>query len=443
MPALSAISDLPAFTMAIQMSSMPPSAAPLPPPPSRLLWAAVFLACAMAGMVLMLFIWPQRLPTATPLFWIAVVGVPFVAAAVVVVTRFAAYAGLQRVSRSWDVKRDEHVANVFRVESQPIALLAGAYYFSTDDTENAASTIASGDVLLKSRTTPDKATAIEARWFDAPPFAVGENRADYDANRQLVLLDDLVAKLLDRVVEPIATLPAVVPLVVRLHVAAPALTENVEERFRLAWRLRGLREVAISNDPNAPGLMSLDAWLDAPAGEARNHATLLVVIELHSLVAGQPLRGSAEAGVALLMIPDEVARRNRMAPVAQIHRPRQGTVATLPDTLKFALQWGAADPASIQHLWHSGFDSVGQQGLLNATRASGVILMAEQQVSGEHDLERTVGDGGIAADWLALACACDFAQSFGGPQLVARHRGRESCLSVVRPTDRPSSFASL
>ncbi|WP_244137120.1 hypothetical protein [Burkholderia pyrrocinia] len=397
----------------------------------------------MAGMVLMQLIWPRRIPTATPLFWVAVVGVPLVASAVVVVTRFAAYAGLQRVAKSWDVKRDEHVAGVFRVESQPIVLLAGAHRFSTDDTENAVSTIAGGDLLLKSQPTPDKATAIEARWFDAPPFTVGERPADYDAKRQLVVLDDLIAKLLDPVVERIAMLPAVLPLVVRLHVAAPALTENVEERFRLAWRQRGLREVPISNDPKAPGLMSVDSWLDAPACDARDHATLLVVIELRSLVAGRPPKGSAEAGVALLMVPEDVAQRNRLAPVAQIHRPRQGTVATLGDTLKFALQWGATDAGAIHHLWHSGFDSVGQQALLSATRAGGITLMAEQQVSGEHDLDRTVGDSGIAADWLALACACDFAQSFGGPQLVARYGGRESFLSVVRTTDRLSSPASL
>lgn len=429
--------------MAIQMSSLPPPAVPLPPPPSRLLWAVVFLACAMAGMVLMLLIWPRRLPTATPLFWITVVGVPLVAASSVVAIRFGAYAGLERAAKSWDVRRDAHVANVFRVESRPIVLLAGAHRFSTDDTENTASTIASGDLLLKSRTTPDKATAIEARWFDALPFTVGEQPADYDAKRQLVVLDDLIAKLLDPVVEQIAMLPPVLPLVVRLHVAAPALTENVEERFRLAWRQRGLRDVPITNDLTAPGLMSLDVWLDAPAGDARDHATLLVVIELRSLAAGRPPKGSAEAGVALLMVPEDVAQRSRLASVAQIHRPRQGTVATLRDTLKFALQWGATDAGVIHHLWHSGFDSVGQQALLSATRAGGVILMAEQRVSGEHDLDRTVGDSGIAADWLALACACDFVQSFGGPQLVARQCGRESFLSVVRATDRPSSPASL
>ncbi|MGU7772642.1 hypothetical protein ACV229_21030 [Burkholderia sp. MR1-5-21] len=429
--------------MAIEMSSLPPPAAPLPPPPSRLRWAVVFLACALTGMAIGLLIWPRHLPTATPLFWIAVVGVPLVAASTVIVIRFCAYAGLERAAKSWDARRDAHVAGVFRVESRPIVLLAGAHCFSHDEAENKASAIASGDLLLKSQSTPDKTTAIEARWFNALPYTVGETPADYDTSRQLAVLDDLIAKLLEPVVGPIGTLPPALPLVVRMHVAAPALTESVEERFRLAWRERDLRDVSVTNEPKAPGLMSLDAWLDAPPGDARDHATLLVVIELHSLMAGRPTKGSAEAGVALLMAPEDVAQRSRLAPVAQIHRPRQGTVATLRDTLGFAVQWGETDAGAIHHLWHSGFDRVGQQALLGATRAGGITLMADQRISGEHDLDRTVGDSGIAADWLALACACDFAQSFGGPQLVARQSGRESILSVVRTTDRPSSAASL
>ncbi|WP_157654066.1 hypothetical protein [Burkholderia ubonensis] len=443
METFSAISNLSTFTMAIEMSSLPPPAAPLPPPPSRLRWAVVFLACALIGMAIGLLIWPRHLPTATPLFWIAVVGVSLVVASTVVVIRFRAYAGLERAAKSWDARRDAHVADVFRVESRPIVLLAGAYRFSHDDAENTASAIAGGDLLLKSQTTPDKTTAIEARWFGALPYTVGEAPADYDASRQLAVLDGLIAKLLDPVVGQIEMLPPALPLVVRLHVTAPALTESVEERFQLAWRQRGLRDVSAANDPEAPGLMSLDAWLDAPSGDARDHATLLVVIELHSLMAERPPKGSAEAGVVLLMAPVDVAQRSRLAPVAQIHRPRQGTVAALRDTLAFALRWGETDAGAIQHLWHSGFDRVGQQALLSATRAGGITLMAEQRISGEHDLDRTVGDSGIAADWLALACACDFAQTFGGPQLVARQSGRESILGVVRATNRPSFPASL
>ncbi len=189
--------------------------------------------------------------------------------------------------------------------------------------------------------------------------------------------------------------------------------------------------------------MSLDTWLDAPAGEVRDHATLMVVIELHNLVSEPAPNGSAEVGVALLMVPEDVARRNRLVPIAQIHRPMLGTVSTLADTLKFALQWGTTDASAIQHLWHSGFDIVGKQALLGAVRTSGIVLMSEHQAPGEYDLDRSVGRCGITADWLALACACDFAQSFGGPQLVARFSGHESVLSVVRTAHRPSSPMSL
>ncbi len=188
-----------------------------------------------------------------------------------------------------------------------------------------------------------------------PPF-------EYDAKRQLTVLDDLFANLLDTVSDPIRKLPPKLPLVVKLHVVAPALSVPIEERFQLAWTERALREVSIVNDPKPLGLMSLDTWLDAPAGEGRDHATLMVVIELHNLVSEPAPKGSAEVGVALLMVPEDVARRHRLVPIAQIHRPMQGTVATLANTLKFALQWGYHGGPCIQHLWHSGFDIVGQTG---------------------------------------------------------------------------------
>ncbi|HDR9157079.1 TPA: hypothetical protein QDB05_003599, partial [Burkholderia vietnamiensis] len=126
-----------------------------------------------------------------------------------------------------------------------------------------------------------------------------------------------------------------------------------------------------------------------------------------------------------------------------LHRPRQGTLASLQQALSLALKWGKAKPADIQHLWHTGFDKVGQQALMAAARTEKVALVESQQVPGEHNVDRIVGDAGIAADWFALACAVEFAQSFGGPQLVARHNEANSIVSVVRPAVPSSLEPSL
>lgn len=325
--------------MALNLSSLPPSADPLPERPSPLRWAVVFLACAMAGMVVILLLWPKRFPTATPLFWISVIGVPLVTAAVVVATRFLIHAGQERDAQTWDGARDADVAKTFRRESRPIMVLAFGHRFSMDDKENTAATVANGELLLKAQQTPSK-QAVTARWLHAIPLESGEKPAEYDAKRQLATLDDLLAGLLESVEKQIRSLPAGLPLLVKLHVSAPAVQATVEERFRFALKPYGLRDVSFANDPVASDLMSLDKWLDMPAGKERDHATLLIVVELHDLVSRLPASGSAEAAVAMLMVPEDVAQRYRTTSVAQLHRPREGTVATLLDTAKLALQWG-------------------------------------------------------------------------------------------------------
>jgi hypothetical protein len=316
------------IVMALKLSSLPPLADPLPERPSALRWTVVFLACAMVGMVAILLLWPKRFPTATPLFWISVIGVPLVAAGAVVAARFLVHARQERVAQTWDGARDADVAKTFGRESRPILLLALAYRFSMDEKENTAATVANGELLLKAQQTPNKQT-VTARWLDAMPFGLGETPAEYDARRQLVTLDELLANLLESVEKQVRSLPIGLPLLVKLHASAPAVQVAVEERFQLAWKSRGFPDVSIVNDPVAPDLMSIDQWLDMPAGRERDHATLLIVVELHDLVSRLPPSGGAEAAVAMLMVPQDVAQRHRIMSIAQLHRPREGTVATL------------------------------------------------------------------------------------------------------------------
>jgi len=397
----------------------------------------------MLGVVLMLLLWPKNLPTATALFWTTVIGIPAIASAVVVVIPLLLRAGAQRDADAWNRARDVDVQKAFQSESRAIALLAGSYRFSLDDEKNDISNLVSGDLLLVAQPTPDRSAAVEARWFDAPACAVIERATTYDATRQLKALDNVLKRLLDAVTSAIQTLPGRIPLTVKLHVVAPLITDDIEKRFQLAWKFADLRDVAVIHEPVPPGLMSLDRWLDQGPGPERDHATLLVVIQLHRLVSKSPPKGCAEAGVALLTIPEDLARRNELQSKARIFRPREGTIATLAETLKFALTWGAAESDKVGHLWHTGFDMVGQRALLSATKSVGLPSTTERQPPGAHNLERMVGHAGAAADWLALACACEYADAFGGPQLVATHDGRHASISVVRPTDRPTLHKSL
>lgn len=127
-------------------------------------------------------------------------------------------------------------------------------------------------------------------------------------------------------------------------------------------------------------------------------------------------------------------KRVGLTALAHLHRPREGTVASLHDVLPLALKWGSAQPTHVQHLWHAGFDKIGQQVLLSAIHAQKITL----PVLGEHAVDRLIGDAGVAADWLVLACAAEFAPAFGGAQLVARHSGANSMAMIVQPILRSS-----
>jgi hypothetical protein len=423
--------------MALDISSLPPAAAPLPAAPSRLLWTVIFFASALVGMIFMLLIWPGRLATGTLLFWVWVVAIPVVASAAMVLVRFAVYAGVVRRAHAWNTVQREATATAYHRESSAIAVLAQARRISMDDEQNALSKIVSGDLKLAPQVTPDRASVIAARWFDAPAFPAGTKPTLYDATRQDALLETLFASLLAQTAEQVHTLPGNLPLAVKLHVVAPSARVDVRECFKRAWAQCGLREASIDVTSTASDMMALDTWLDE-TGSAREHATLLVMIGLYNLVSQLPPKNGAEAAVALLVAPDDVVERATLQPMARIYRPRQGVLARFAQALELAMKWGGATVEEIHHVWHCGFDKNGQETLKYTMNERGIDL-----TNGGHGLDLAVGDAGFVAPWLALACACEHARVYGGAQLVVRHSSPHAVFSVVRPVIRQTQSAGL
>ncbi|MBN3830773.1 hypothetical protein [Burkholderia sp. Ac-20344] len=428
--------------MAIDVDSLPPRLDDAPRSPSPLIGAAVFMICFVVGSTTALLLWPKRYPTATPVFWVAVAIVPLLLSALSALVPWLFYAGTKRSIQAWNDRRDQFVSGVFERESRPIALLGCVCRMPLDD-DNALAKLAEGEHPLAPQQTPDKRTAVAARWFTAPAFSVGTDPREYDAERQRSLLPSLLRSMLDALKHRINALPPDLPLNIALFVDAPSFEEEVRPRMQSIWDGLKLRAYSFGTEPTVPNSMALDAWLDSQDDRSGEHATLLLIVQLHALVSKPPPAGSTEVAIALLMTPQEVAQRHRLNELAHIHRPRQGAIASLQQALSLALKWGGAQPADIHHLWHAGFDKIGQQALLSAVRMENIPLSDGRPVSGEHDIDRLVGDAGIAADWFVLACASEFAQSYGGPQLVARHDGIHSMLTVVRPVLRSPAQGRL
>jgi hypothetical protein len=418
---------------------LPPLSPPVPPPPSAMLWGTIFVLLGISGIALMLFIWPKYLPTATPTFWKATVGLPLSVSALICLLRFWSHAGLIRDANTWDAVRSEYLDILNKKKSRPMYLLGASYRFSMDDEENAVSNVADGKLRVGPQLLPLSSSVVVARWFNDPGGFHSQIPRERDAGRQEALLTGLIQSLISPLLVAIQGLPAKLPLHVSIQLACPDLGSKVGEIFRQIWAdLEVPKSAEISERP--VHLTSIETWLGDDSDDGQ-HATLLVTIELRSLYSRSPPDQSAEVGAALLVVTENVALTHGLDSEAHIYRPAEGTLSTLAETVDTALFWAGLKATEIGHLWYSGFGKNAKDSFLVEMAGSGIKTLSAES-SNEHDLDMVIGRSGLVADWLALVCACKFSQFMGNPQLVARFDGSKTAMCAIRPVERAYSSVS-
>ncbi len=322
--------------------SLLPSEKPLPEnSPSRLVWTITFFVLVLAGVFAVLLLWPKTLPTQTWEFWTCVVVFPLGVSTLVVMRRFAHYEGHKlNIVLSNEAARGYN-AHVFEVASRPLALVGAAYRFSVDPKEDAVESVRAGSVQLKTMAPLARdGEPTKARWLEVPGVNLHPGTKEHDRRRQRDVMKWLFAELINPLVAQVQTLPSGLDLRVHLLVSGEMTYTESEALWQECWREHSLRQVVVTEMTAPDDAEAIDVWLDHVSEGRRLEARLIVAIQLRRLLSAMPPAGGAEAGVALLLLPDVMASQYEVVRMANLHRPVRGPFDQSNNALLHALMWG-------------------------------------------------------------------------------------------------------
>lgn len=429
-----ALLTLKEICMPIDLNQIPPKAAPVSRGSSVFVLVIVFVVLVLFGVAIALFAWPRTRSTGSSTFWLTVFVAPTLAAFVIALIPYWWHAGQLRKVTSRNELRDQRKADLFAYASRPLAVLAANLYVSPSREENDINTIASGKLVLTARPLPDQSRNARARWLKAPAFEEGQDAATYDEVRQRLVVQESFRQLLEDLTPVLMTFPRSVPLYVNLGVDTLLPEGDCEAWWKEEWVKRGFLNARLEVTQGSASIMRLDDWLDK-GGRERDFASLTVVVQLHPLMSDAPPQQSAEAVIALLLAPDELAQGYGLRRVACLHRPNAGTLSSLGHTLKYACAWGRTTIGEISHIWQTGLNEDSGKVLADEVRDATTEGRSESHSTPLHDLDVTTGRGGVAATWLALACAAKYVPWARTPQLVVGLDGDAVEMAVVRRPD--------
>jgi len=388
--------------MAVDFSRLP-TEEPVPDDsPSQLLWTIVFFVLVLTGLFVVLLLWPKSLPTHTAQFWIALGAFPVGTATFVVLRRYSVYEGRRLDAVLANEACRNYTERVFDAARIPLALVSAAYRFSADPAENRTDAIRSGSLKLETREPIARdGEPVKARWLVVPEVTLAPGPKEHDRNRHRRVTKWLFDELLNDLTSSLQGLPLSIDLCVHLVMSGGLGREENEALWQESWCDRQLRRTSITEAAAGPvDLNSLDVWLDQLIETPSKEVRLIVAIQLHPLLSGSPPTGTAEAGVALLFVPDALASQLNVAHTAKLHRPVRAPYARSNDALSHALKWANLAAADIPGGWQTGLDAT-QAGMLRGPAVQLGLTVHPTK------LDQTVGDAGVAAPWLAIACAAD------------------------------------
>ncbi|MGO4278751.1 hypothetical protein [Cupriavidus sp. RAF20_2] len=416
--------------MAVDFSLLPESTSAKVRPPSRLLWSVLFIGMLLLGVAVVLLCWPADLPTSTPAFWISVIGFPIGVPAWIVLRRFSAYEGKQLDASLHNEVVQAYNTQVFQAASVPLRILGAATRFSSYPEEQDLARVRSGALRLAVQAPiADTGEPVKARWLVTPGMRTSAGRAEDDRRRRREVTAWLFDELLAEISDKIQSLPMQLDIAVRLHIANQFTPRENEALWQERWHAKPLRATQTPVSDAPPSLMFLDQWMDAALEGEADCAILLVSVQLHGLLADTPPAGTAEAGVALLLVPESHASKHRLSGVAALHRPVRGRFSDAREAISRALMWGGLSGDRTVGGWQTGV-SASEAGRLR--EASLALGMHGRPV----EIDQTIGDARAAAPWLAIACA---ALSMGGngqcPVIFVGEPDRFDC-AILKPIDR-------
>ncbi|MBR7976779.1 hypothetical protein KDX01_27150 [Burkholderia vietnamiensis] len=412
--------------MAIDFTRLPPEE-PVPDnPPSRLLWTVVFFLIAIVGVFAVLLLWPKEEPPQTPWFWTCVTVYPVGLAAFVVLRRYSVYEGRRLDAIAWNQARADHMNEVFDGASRPLAILAATCRFSSEARDDDFGKLMDGSVKLEPQISPKPdAPPVNARWFEKPDADKSGIRFKHDEERRRYVLEWVFGAVTDAVAEAIRLLPTELRLKVQLVLPGIANTDEAQTIWNRQWAQSDFRPAQAEILAEHPDLMYVDAWLDRVNQRLDEEARLIVCVRLNEILQALPPDGSTETVVAMLLAPEGVCRRFKLAPLAMLHRPNGTEDCAIDDALARALQWGRVEAVGIKRIWQGGLDVSEGNAATKALVKAGIGAKVA-------NIDYMVGHAGAVAPWLAVAYAASAAVQDGAPQIVVTTDKDGACFSVLR-----------
>ncbi len=417
--------------MAVDFSLLPPEQPEPDDPPSLFVWTVVFFALALAGVFATLLLWSKNLPTDTWKFRTTLILFPVGIPALLVLRLHSRYEGRKESVEMGNEAAGQFNNRVFDAAAIPLALIAGAYRFSATQKENTVEAIRTGSLKLDTKDPIARdGEQVKARWLVVPgvPLRSGSKRDDRE--RHCKVATWLFDELLDELASQIQTLHPQLDLVVHLLISNRLTFQENEVLWNASWQKHSLRHASrVDATKDFSDFNSLDRWLDQVIEGQGRQVRLIVAVQLHPLLSSSPPAGAAEAGVALLLMPDALAGQHDVTRTARLYRPVRAAFAKSNDALSNALKWAGVVAAEIPSGWQTGLDAT-QAGAL---REPAVRLGLTARPS---DLDQSVGYAGVAAPWLAVACAAESLTGDVRNQIIlARHAESVDCAVLSAPRE--------
>ncbi|KQR78933.1 hypothetical protein ASG35_11285 [Burkholderia sp. Leaf177] len=281
------------------------------------------------------------------------------------------------------------------------------------------------------------APPVHARWLVVPSVKLAPGSLTADKKRHIEVAKWLFEGLLVELAPAIKALHQRTAL--EIHFVTSSLLSAAErnEIWNDQWGKLELPRADIAIKDSGVDFTMLDQWLDRTIEMDDTKARLIVAIQLNVLQSASPSPGSAEAAASLLLLPEVEATRRAMKSEANLHRPVRGGFEQAHEALLTALKWGKSAARDIAGVWETGFAAT-QWG---PVVSEGSLLGLPNNVI---KIDQSIGFAGVAAPWLALACAAKSLSDTAPRQMVfAGSEHTFDCAVLVRSAtvNAPSSSA--
>jgi len=382
--------------MAVDFSLLPDDKVEEVSAPSRRLWSVVYVVLAAAIAIAVVLLWPTEGAVESWKFWVGVVLFPLGIPLWIVLRRFSVYEGRRLDAQMQAEVAHDYRERVFAAASRPMYLLGAAFRFSAEDKQNTSACILAREESLASVDTP-LGDSLRARWLDFPSMREGDGMRD-DTERQMDLARWVFNDLLAKLSPTLRGLPRSEEVEVLLRVSSTLKRDVVKAVWADCWKRQIRHAMHIATEEAPQGLRCIDKWLDRMIQGSGHHPRLVVAVQMHRIHTESPPAGTAEAGAAVLLVPDVFTTKHGTPPRIRVHRPVSGSIDMSGDALKHALKWGRASGKRVSRAWRTSGHNPQSGGWQEPARQ----LDLNPSVT---NLDDTVGYAGAAAPWLALACA--------------------------------------